>query len=73
MSQNMSPDFLSGGIFQSTGLKKAKQSTVLSLTEESEIWIMRDGRAENQIKSFRNIHKSPWIFGIASMRLQEAG
>ena len=37
MSQNMSPDFLSGGIFQSTGLKKAKQSTVLSLTEESEI------------------------------------
>ena len=39
----MSPDFLSGSIFQSTGLKKAKQNTVLSLTEESEIWIMRDG------------------------------
>ena len=37
MSPKTSPDFLSGGIFQSIGLKKAKQNTVLSLTEESEI------------------------------------
>ena len=43
MSPKSSPDFLSGGIFQSIWLKKAKQNTVLSLTEESEIWIMRDG------------------------------